>query len=119
MGKKGKKIRSDKKKAAKASLKARNRAYYDSLRDSGNNSKRFKRKSKKAGSLGNKGKHLIHNCGNVGCLKCNPNERRSVKILNINESRALIKKMNSRVGQKPHIHPGRNTPKLQRKNLAS
>lgn len=93
MGKKGKKLRSDKKKAAKASLKARNRAYYDGLRDSGNNSKRAKRKSKKKGGLGDKGKHLIHNCGNIGCLKCNPDERRPQTVLSRKDSLALIKSL--------------------------
>jgi hypothetical protein len=86
MGKKGKKLRSDKKKAAKKSLKARNRAYYDSLRDSGNNSKRAKRKAKKKGGTGNKGKHLIHNCGNIGCQKCYPDDDRKPKVVMNNKA---------------------------------
>jgi hypothetical protein len=93
MGKKGKKLRSDKKKAAKKSLKARNRAYYDSLRDSGNNSKRAKRKAKKKGGTGNKGKHLIHNCGNIGCQKCYPEDRKPVRILGLRDSIAFIKSL--------------------------
>lgn len=90
-GKKGKKLRSDKKKAAKKALKARNRAYYDSLRDSGNNQKsRSARKAKKRKGIGDKGKHLIADCGNVGCLKCNPMERRSVKVLSGKELRKFL-----------------------------
>jgi len=93
MGKKGKKIRSDRKKIAKASLKARNRAHYDALRDSGNNSKRAKRNKKKQGGSTGKGKHLIHDCGNIGCLKCNPEVRTPMRVLNRKESMTLIKNM--------------------------
>ena len=85
MGKKGKKIRSDKKKIAKQALKARNRSYYEGLRDSGNNSKRQKAKKKKGRST-EKGKHLVHNCGNIGCQKCYPEDRKPVKNLNKRET---------------------------------
>jgi hypothetical protein len=114
MGKKGKKIRSDRKKIAKQSLKARNRAHYDGLRDSGNNSKRAKRNKSKKGGSTDKGKHLIHNCGNVGCLNCNPEERKLVRVLNHKESLKIINRMFPYRKPKPQVHPGRNPSKLSK-----
>ena len=107
MGKKGKKVRSDIKKMQKKAQKARNRAYYDGLRDSGNNSKR-QRLSKKKGRSVEKGKHLVHNCGNVGCLKCYPDERKTQTVLGNAESLKLINKLYAVKPAKPQVHPGFN-----------
>lgn len=113
MGKKGKKIRSDKKKVAKQALRARNHSYYEGLRDSGNNSKRQKAKKKKGRST-EKGKHLVANCGNIGCQKCYPNDRNKITILGRTASLKLIKKMFPLKEAKPQIHPGRNPSKLSK-----
>jgi len=106
MGKKGKKLRADIKKMAKKAQKARNRAHYDALRDSGNNSKR-QRLSKKKGRSPEKGKHLVHNCGNAGCQKCFPDERKPRTVLNNAASLKLINKLYSVKAAKPQVHPGR------------
>ena len=94
MGKKGKKLRSDLKKMKKVAQKRANRAMYDSWRDSGNNSKSFraKKRSKKQGT-GEKGKHLVSNCGNQGCQRCNPRDRKKQIILSIRNSIRLINKL--------------------------
>jgi hypothetical protein len=95
MGKKAKKLRSDKKKMAKKSQKAANRAKYDAWRNAGTNSKSFRQRKKAKKKTGNndKGKHLIHDCGNVGCLKCNPMERKPVIILGRRQTLELIRRM--------------------------
>lgn len=79
---------------AKVSQKRANRAKYDAWRDSGNNSKSFraKKRSNKKGSS-EKGKHLVSNCGNQGCQKCNPRDRKKDIVLSIIDSIKLIRKM--------------------------
>jgi len=94
MGKKGKKKRGEKARIKKRARKAANRAKYDAWRAAGTNSKSFRqrKRAKKKGS-GDKGKHLIADCGNVGCLKCNPEERRPKRVLNKRKTMELIKRM--------------------------
>lgn len=92
MGKKGKKKRSDLKKMKKMAIKKANRARYDSMRDSGNNSKRNKRKKKKSGNKGSeKNKHLVSNCGNIGCQKCNPRVKVKEIFISVRELLKLVK----------------------------
>lgn len=93
MGRAGKKLRSDRKKMAKKALKAANRAKYDAMRNSGNNSKRQKKNAKKKKGMGSKGKHLVSNCGNVGCMKCNPQPRPKIKVLDTKQTLELIKNL--------------------------
>ena len=86
MGKKGKKKRSDAKKLKKKSEKRARKAYYEGLRDSGNNSKRDRRKKKKGNNGGEKGKHLIADCGNIGCQRCHPMVRKPEVVMSITDS---------------------------------
>lgn len=91
MGKKGKKIRSDAKKLKKKAEKIRKKSFYESLRLSGDNQKsRSARKAKKRRGQGDKGKHLITNCGNLGCQKCNPTHRKKKEFITIKEIIKLI-----------------------------
>ena len=92
MGKKGKKMRSDAKKMKKKAEKARKKAYYESLRLSGDNRKsRSARKAKKRRGFGDKNKHLVNNCGNIGCQKCNPSDRKPEVLMTLKELLRKIK----------------------------
>ena len=92
MSKKSKKASKEKNKLAKQSKKRANRAVYDSRRDSGTNSKSFRaRKRSKNGRSQDKGKHLVSNCGNIGCQKCNPRERERLKFISIKDLKKTIK----------------------------
>lgn len=55
----------------KRARKAANTAYFQSLKNAGTNKK--KKKSKRGGGNAAKGKHLVGNCGNIGCNHCSPN----------------------------------------------
>jgi len=95
MGKKGKALRSKLKAQKKRAVKQANRAKYAAWKAAGENTKSFrgKKRLKKKKGFGEKGKHLIADCGNVGCLKCNPVERKPKVVLNRRQSLQLIKKM--------------------------
>ena len=107
MGKKGKALRSQAAAQAKRSRKIANRAKYAAWRDAGTNSKSFRQRknSKKKGS-NTKGLHLVADCGNVGCLRCNPAERKPVRILNKRQSLELIRKMYPTPKEKVEIRGG-------------
>lgn len=107
MGKKGKKMRSDAKKMKKKAERARKKAYYESLRFSGNNSKsRSVRKAKKRRGFGDKNKHLVNNCGNIGCQRCHPSDRKPQEVLSLRESIKFIKENFKVKKVKKQIHPG-------------
>ena len=107
MGKKGKKMRSDAKKMKKKAEKARKEAYYESLRLSGNNQKsRSARKAKKRKGFGEKNKHLVSNCGNLGCQRCNPSDRKPQIILSLRESIKFIRDNFKVKPNNKQIHPG-------------
>mgnify|MGYP001565214925 CR=1 FL=1 len=118
MGKKAKKIRSDKKKMQKKSLKAANRAKYDAWRNAGTNSKRQKKNSKKKKGMGAKGKHLVSNCGNVGCMKCNPQERPKMKVLDVAQTKKFLKTYIKLKPAKPVKIGGSQKRKIRGKNAA-
>jgi len=92
MSKKSKKASKEKNKLAKQSKKRANRALYDSRRDAGTNSKSFraKKRAKNGRSVG-KGKHLVPNCGNIGCQKCHPSERKPQEFISVKEMLSTIK----------------------------
>lgn len=121
MGKKAKKLRSDRKKMAKKGLKAANRAKYEAMRNAGTNSKRQKKNAKKKNGMGEKGKHLVSNCGNVGCIRCNPGERPKIKVLGVQATLALIKEKFKLKPAKPQRVGGQKKAKIRgyaRKNKA-
>ena len=100
MGKKGDKRRGQEKRAKKRAIKASNRARYDAMRDAGENSKSKRFKKRKAGERSNeKGKHLIDNCGNVGCQKCHPRERGSQRVYNQKESVKIVNDFLNRIAK--------------------
>jgi hypothetical protein len=87
MGKKGKALRKQIKAQAKRSQKAANRAKYAAMRDSGMNQKsKHARKTSKKNKKASPVLHPSHDCGNIGCNKCNPDERNSNKVLSINDT---------------------------------
>jgi hypothetical protein len=71
MSKKSKAESKERRAKEKSRRKAANRAYYESLRDSGHNSKRAAR-AVKAGKKVKTTKHRLGACGNIGCAKCSP-----------------------------------------------
>ena len=77
MSKKSKLESKARNKAAKMSRKNANRALYNSMRDSGDNSKTKSQKNKKSVRAA-KHMHLMDDCGNIGCKKCNPEMRLAV-----------------------------------------
>jgi len=92
MSKKAKKANSDKRKMAKQAKKRANRALYDSRRDAGTNSKSFRaRKKAKGGKSQGKGKHLVPNCGNLGCQKCNPRDVKPQVFISVKDLLKTIK----------------------------
>lgn len=92
MSKKAKKANSDKRKMAKQAKKRANRALYDSRRDAGTNSKSFRaRKKAQGGRSQEKGKHLVSNCGNIGCQKCHPSERKRPEFISVQDYLKTIK----------------------------
>lgn len=119
MGKAGKKNRGEKKRMQKRAKKAANRAMYDSWRNSGTNSKRQKKNAKKKKGLGEKGKHLVSNCGNVGCASCFPKfAAKKIKALDFNESMTFIKEKFPLKAAKPAKIGGNKTRKVRgRKGL--
>lgn len=87
MGKKGKALRSQIKGQKKRAIKAANRAKYAAMRDAGINQKsKHARTSSKKNKKAQGVLHPSHDCGNVGCMKCNPGERNSTKVLGINDT---------------------------------
>lgn len=73
MGKASRSRRREKKAAVKRARKAANRAKYAEMRRLGQNtlSSRAKRNAKKK-IRPHKHRHLIADCGNLGCKKCGP-----------------------------------------------
>jgi len=77
MSKKSKLKSAERRKAEKLSRKIANKAMYRKWAEDGVNtkSKRAVRKSAKS-SAATKGMHIgIHDCGNIGCKRCNPMEK--------------------------------------------
>jgi len=107
MGKKGKKLRSDAKKMKKKAEKARKKAYYESLRLSGDNRKsRSARKAKKKRGFGEKNKHLVNDCGNIGCQRCHFKERKPFTVLSLTDTLKFIRENFKVTPKKKQIHPG-------------
>ena len=110
MSKKAKAASKDKNRIAKTARKRANRALYDSRRDSGTNSKSFRarKNSNKKKSVG-KGKHLIPNCGNLGCQKCNPVDRKRQEFISVKD---FIKTLTLKVVKEPRVG-GSQTKKIR------
>jgi hypothetical protein len=56
----------------KRAKKDAQRAKYQSFRDRGENSKRARRQARKTVRAVKSTLHTVADCGNTGCLKCNP-----------------------------------------------
>lgn len=65
----------EKRRADKRKRKAAMRTLYESWRDAGQNgkSKRALRNAR-AAKRSRKHEHIVANCGNIGCKRCNPRE---------------------------------------------
>jgi len=112
MSKKSKKASKDKNRLAKQARKRANRSLYDARRDSGTNSKSFRaRKNKKQKRSTEKNKHTINNCGNLGCQKCNPSERKPEVFISVKE---MLKAIKLPVAKKQSVG-GNQTKKLRGK----
>jgi ribosome assembly protein YihI (activator of Der GTPase) len=68
MSKKSKTRARDKRKKDKATKKAAMRSLYESYMAQGKN----KKKKKDKNGLGITARHVVANCGNIGCKKCHP-----------------------------------------------
>ena len=77
MGRAGKTRRHDHKMKAKRAAKVAKRAAYAALRGTSKKSKKIKARASNAFSNA-KHRHLIDNCGNIGCARCFPQFARRI-----------------------------------------
>lgn len=80
MGIRARKLRADKRRARKRSIKEARRALYKSYAEQGRTKKRGQ--SKKTGPSPDKGCHKVADCGNPGCGRCYPGLVRRMGSIN-------------------------------------